>query len=52
MSVFSGFAKWKNNTNPVNLVLLIIGLLTDKAEVVSVYGKIQEIQILLKLFTA
>ena len=21
MSVFSGFAKWKNNTNPVNLVL-------------------------------
>ena len=21
MSVFSGFAKWKNNTNPINLVL-------------------------------
>ena len=24
MSVFSGFAKWKNNTNQVNLVLLTI----------------------------
>ena len=23
MSVFSGFAKWKNNTNPINLVLAL-----------------------------
>ena len=24
MSVFSGFAKWKNNTNPINLVLEVL----------------------------